>query len=57
MESRAAQLRDMAWECRTLAKTVQQRVREQLFEVAKQFEALAEQYEKNNRPTRPHIRC
>jgi hypothetical protein len=58
MKSRTAQLRDMAWECRTMAKTVQQKkVREQLLQVAEQFERLAERYEENGKPTRPRIRC
>jgi hypothetical protein len=58
MKSRAAQLRDMAWECRTLAKTIgDEKARGQLLEVAEQFERLAERYEKNGKPTRPRIRC
>ena len=58
MKSRAAQLKDMAWECRTLAKSAQDaKVREQLLEVAEQFEALAEQHERNSRPSRSRVRC
>jgi hypothetical protein len=58
MKSRAAQLRDMAWECRMLAKTIgHKKSREQLLEVAEQFEHLAERYDKNGKPTRPRIRC
>ncbi len=58
MKSRAAQLKDMAWECRMLAKSAQdEKVRGQLLEVAEQFEALAEQYERNSRPSRSRIRC
>lgn len=58
MKSRAAQLRDMAWECRMMAKTVRHKpTREQLLAVAEQFERLAEHYEKNGKPNRPKIRC
>ena len=53
MKSRAAQLKDMAWECRMLAKSAQdEKVRDQLLEVAKQFEALAEQHERKQ-PAEP----
>jgi hypothetical protein len=48
----------MAWECRMMAKTVRnKKAREQLLEVAEQFERLAERYEKNGKPTRPKIHC
>jgi len=58
MKSRAVQLRDMAWECRMMAKTLRnKKAREQLLEVAEQFERLAERYEKNGKPTRPKIHC
>jgi hypothetical protein len=58
MKSRVAQLKDMAWECRMLAKSAQDgKVRDQLLEVAKQFEALAEQHERNSKPSRSRIRC
>jgi hypothetical protein len=58
MKSRAAQLKDMAWECRMLAKSAQdEKVRDQLLDVAKQFEALAEQHERNSRPSRSSILC
>jgi hypothetical protein len=58
MKSRAVQLRDMAWEGRMMAKTVRnKKAREQLLEVAEQFERLAERYEKNGKPTRPKIHC
>lgn len=42
MSLRAEQLEDMAWECRTLANAaVHAEVREQLLEIADQFERLA----------------
>jgi len=42
MESRAEQLDDMAWECRALARAATHAtIREQLLEIAEQFERLA----------------
>ena len=42
MISRVEQLKDIAWECRTLANAAAHaEVREQLLEVAEQFERLA----------------
>ena len=47
MASHAEQLRDLAWECRTIAATVRgDQVREHLRAVADQFERLAELYQK-----------
>ena len=45
MTSRADELQDMAWECRAFADAATSAtVREQLLEVAEQFERLARHY-------------
>ena len=45
MISRVEQLKDIAWECRSLANAAAHaEVREQLLEVAEQFERLAWQF-------------
>jgi hypothetical protein len=52
------QLEDMAWECRTLANVaVHAEVREQLLEIAEQFERLARHHREIKTITRLKAEC